>query len=266
MNECDYHSLTALVCGDGPTLVLFHGGVGSFEHWAKNIPVLAKDFKVIAFDLPGFGLSPDVPKHFSENDYLDWINSELVSRCDGPFNLAAFSFGAVIATAIAAHTDQVRALFLVGPGGFGIPVGRELDLTPPYVGNQQVSAIDEMRFKLSQTMLYSAEKADDETVFIHRRNVLRTRFDSRKFSLSERLVSDLAKTSCPIQIVWGDHDRLAYPSVSARADLCRHANPRVDVRIIEDCGHWAQFESAPKVNRLMLDFFSGVTRHDSIRA
>src|SRR3546814_2920540 len=46
--------------GDGPPLVLLHGGHGSWTHWLRNIPVLAEHFTTIVPDLPGYGDS-DLP-------------------------------------------------------------------------------------------------------------------------------------------------------------------------------------------------------------
>ena len=60
---------TGTPCGDGdmvwrrwgdpdasrPPLVLLHGGFGAWNHWVRNIPVLARDRLVIVADLPGCG-------------------------------------------------------------------------------------------------------------------------------------------------------------------------------------------------------------------
>ena len=45
--------------GDGPALVLLHGGSGSWTHWVRNIAHFERDYRVIAGDLPGLGDSPD---------------------------------------------------------------------------------------------------------------------------------------------------------------------------------------------------------------
>jgi len=45
------------VWGGGPPLVLLHGGTGSWMHWIRNIEELARDFTVVAPDIPGSGES-----------------------------------------------------------------------------------------------------------------------------------------------------------------------------------------------------------------
>ena len=48
--------------GNGPPLLLLHGGVGSWNHWTRNIDAFAERFTVYAVDLPAFGKSPGVPR------------------------------------------------------------------------------------------------------------------------------------------------------------------------------------------------------------
>ncbi|HXW12379.1 MAG TPA: alpha/beta fold hydrolase, partial [Nitrososphaeraceae archaeon] len=45
----------------GTPLLLLHGLGGSIESWTNNIRSLSTKFRIIALDLPGFGLS-DKPK------------------------------------------------------------------------------------------------------------------------------------------------------------------------------------------------------------
>jgi pimeloyl-ACP methyl ester carboxylesterase len=44
--------------GAGPAILLIHGLGGSWQAWLENICSLARDHRVIAVDLPGFGASP----------------------------------------------------------------------------------------------------------------------------------------------------------------------------------------------------------------
>ena len=47
--------------GTAPVLVLFHGGAGSWRHWAHNIPVLSQHYRLLVPDLPGLGESAFPP-------------------------------------------------------------------------------------------------------------------------------------------------------------------------------------------------------------
>jgi 2-hydroxy-6-oxonona-2,4-dienedioate hydrolase len=46
--------------GRGPDLVLFHGGMGSWKHWIRNVEPLATRFTVHALDHPAYGASASV--------------------------------------------------------------------------------------------------------------------------------------------------------------------------------------------------------------
>ena len=57
--------------GQGPALVLLHGGWGSWTHWYRSIPLLAPHFTLLAADTPGFGDSAAPPKPTSPDDIAD---------------------------------------------------------------------------------------------------------------------------------------------------------------------------------------------------
>src|SRR5487761_2706101 len=47
--------------GNAPLVVLFHGGAGSWRHWVRTIPALARHYRVLVPDLPGLGDSAYPP-------------------------------------------------------------------------------------------------------------------------------------------------------------------------------------------------------------
>ncbi|WP_439595539.1 alpha/beta fold hydrolase BchO [Falsiroseomonas sp.] len=50
-----------MVAGQGPVLLLLHGTAAATHSWRDLIPLLARDFTVVAPDLPGHGFSDSVP-------------------------------------------------------------------------------------------------------------------------------------------------------------------------------------------------------------
>ncbi len=196
--------------GRGQPLVLVHGGVGSWTHWIRNIQSLAGHFRVHAIDLPGFGDSADVPAAMAPDEYLDWVAQVLLGvAADGrKVHVAGFSFGAVVAAAVCARLGSaVEALTLLGPGGFGEPVGRRI---PVQQRPRDPSLTAEIRqvlaFNLGQWMLSAAPHPDDPVVELHARNVERSRYDSREIGWRATLLADLSRISAPVQVAWGDGD------------------------------------------------------------
>ncbi len=57
--------------GAGPAVLLVHGLSGNWMNWLENIPQLAREHRVIAMDLPGFGRSPMLPSELTIGLYCD---------------------------------------------------------------------------------------------------------------------------------------------------------------------------------------------------
>ena len=59
--------------GEGPPLVLVHGGAVDARMWRPQLAALADEFTVVAWDEPGAGRSSDVPATFVLADYADCL-------------------------------------------------------------------------------------------------------------------------------------------------------------------------------------------------
>jgi 2-hydroxy-6-oxonona-2,4-dienedioate hydrolase len=251
-----FPALAARTAGKGPSLVLLHGGVGSSAHWVRNIEVLAEKFRVTAFDLPGYGDSPDVPKAITPDAYIDWVRCAITTAAPDGCHLVGFSFGGALAARVAARLgNRVIRLSLLGAGGFGVPVGRAIPVTKipgPEAGAQARRAA--AAANLGQWMLSSPPPVDDPIVDMQLTNIDKARFDSRRISLKAMLLDDLARITAPVQLIWGTADKLAYPSVQSRVDRCRAVRADIKIVMVPDGGHWIQYEQAIAVNRLLMEF------------
>lgn len=243
-------------CPDRPSLLLVHGGMGSFRHWDRNIEKLSERFSVSAPDLPGFGDAPDAPADGDAAFFAQALARHLDARSSpaGGVHLAGFSFGGVIGAHFAARLpERVERLTLIGPGGFGpAPRGR-FDLRR----QTETSDGEIIKHNLLQTMLHAPGAADAKAVEIQRQNLARTRFDSRDISTRPSLLENLTAIKCPAQILWGEYDVLAYPSVAERMARCREANPSLELITVPNSGHWAQYENPDFVNREIIRFHLG---------
>ncbi len=57
--------------GDGPVVIMLHQSAQSAAEFAAIGPLLAKDFRVLAIDLPGHGQSDTPPHELTMDDYGD---------------------------------------------------------------------------------------------------------------------------------------------------------------------------------------------------
>lgn len=249
--------LSVRTWGEGEALVLLHGGMGSWRHWIRNLDALAARFTVHAVDMPGCGDSDSVSRDIADDDYITLVVDALDAVGGAkPFNLAGFSFGGIMAAMVAARMGaRIRKLSLVSPGGFG-KSPRPLDLRkiPPDAAG--LAAVREvLRHNLRVMMLADPASVTEDAVDLHYANVRRTRFDGRRFSVSNRMGETLGRIVCPIQTVWGERDALPYPDVHARIAACRAAVPGIRVDVVPGSGHWVQYETPEPVNRALLDFF-----------
>lgn len=109
-----------LDAGTGRPLVLLHGGFLDHRMWGDQIQAFAREYRVIAADARGHGLSANATEPFRPTDDL----AALLRHLDtGPAILVGVSMGASVAadTAIE-HPELVSALVVSGAGaGTGEP-------------------------------------------------------------------------------------------------------------------------------------------------
>jgi pimeloyl-ACP methyl ester carboxylesterase len=246
--------------GSGPDVVLFHGGMGSWKHWIRNVDPLAARFTVHALDHPSYGASAAVPRETSGSAYLDLVYRLFVEMFPGeaPLRFAGFSFGAAIAANLARRlAPRVTHLCLISPAGF--PLRRFGDRpTRSYreAGDDEKLFRKICRHNLLVNMLSDPASVTEETVDIQADCVRKTRFNSRKVSGGGTLLGDLAMVKCRIRLLWGEGDDSPFRPAGLLIGEIRAAVSALDAHRIPRAGHWSAYENAPEVNRLMLEFFS----------
>ena len=99
-----------------PVLVCVHGLGGSLLNWAAVAPSLARDHRVVALDLPGFGRSHGAGRPTSVRANRRVLHRFLADVVGEPVVLVGNSMGGTI-TAIqtAREPDTVRGLVLLNP-------------------------------------------------------------------------------------------------------------------------------------------------------
>jgi len=246
--------------GSGPDLVLFHGGMGSWKHWVRNVEPLATRFTVHALDHPSYGDSASVARETTGPAYLDLVHALVVEMFPGeaPLRFAGFSFGGAIAANLALRLGpRVTHLCLVSPGGFPLRrFGERPIRSYKEAGDDETLFREICRHNLLVNMLSDPASVTEEAVDIQAGGVRRTRFDSRKVSAGGTLLGDLARLRCRIRLLWGEGDDSAFRPAKLLIGEIRDAVGMLDVHRIAKAGHWSAYENAPEVNRLMLEFLS----------
>lgn len=260
--------------GNGPTIVLLHGGgpgASSWSNFARNIAVLAERFHVIAVDQPGFGRSDKPtrhPQYFTHsasalNDLFDTLGIERA-------HLVGNSLGGGTAVRFALnHPDRAGRLVLMGPGGLSV----NLFASDPTEGVSKLGSFsappgpskDKLESFL-KIMVYDQSLITPE--LLEERYAIASTPESlaamkamgRSFAGSDyedgMLWREAYRLRQRVLLIWGREDRVN-PLDGALVAL--KTIPRAELHVFGCCGHWAQLEKFDEFNRLTTEFLSGGT-------
>jgi pimeloyl-ACP methyl ester carboxylesterase len=109
------------VAGNGPAIVLLHGGFIQDRrcwHEAGYVERLSKEYKVIAVDFRGHGESdhPVTPEAYAPDRFIEDIKA-VVEDCNvRRFYVWGYSLGGTIGLQIASRVKETKAAILVGVG------------------------------------------------------------------------------------------------------------------------------------------------------
>lgn len=228
----------------GVPLVLLHGGAGSWRHWVRNIADLARDFHVLAGDIPGLGDS-DTPPEPHTAERVSGIIADGITALLGTarYHLAGFSFGGVMAGCVAArHGGQVRSVSIAGSGGLGLARGvTPLMKVRHLEGEARIAA---HRHNLASLMIADPAKIDAAALEIQDWNTRHSRLRTPLISRSPALYDALGAISAPLAGIYGERDATCLPDLAARAAVFRERQPGASFEVIAGAGHWVQYEAA----------------------
>jgi len=245
---------------DAATVLLAHGGSGSWLHWFRNIALLRQRFNVVTVDLPGLGDSSALADGYSAEDAVSvFVDCTQELMGGQSFHILAFSWGCAVSSQAAARLEpQLRSLMLIGPASLGdIPrrgfMGPLIRRTPD-MSQAEVHAAN--RENLAQLMIHDRERIDDMAVLLQTLNTQNARFNSPQFARTTLVLDGVAKTSVPVKVVYGEHDAPALPDIAGKKALFEAANPQVQFEIVPDAGHWLPYEKPDVFNTIALQWLS----------
>ena len=235
---------------DAPALILLHGFGASLQTWDAWAGRLEAHYRVIRYDLPGFGLTGTDPT----GDYTDARGVRvLLALMDqmriGRATLIGNSLGGKIAWNFALdHPDRVDRLVLISPDGFASPgfeYGKKAELSLvmrllPYVMPRSM---------LRQSLLPAygdPTRLTDATLTRYRDLMLAPGVRRAMLArMQQVMLADpaplLARIHAPTLLLWGDRDGMI-PIANARDYL--RAMPDATLVTLPGLGH-VPFEEAP---------------------
>ena len=249
--------------GRGEAVLLVHGLGASSYAWRTVSAELARDFRVVALDLAGFGLTerPRSKKSYSGSAQGELVLAVMDRLGIARAHLVGHSYGGSVSMALAVRSpERVRSLTLVNSSGPDYPQARRsaaaalLPVTSLYVRTRSLR-----RANVEKKLRRSA--ADDSVVTpalvdeYWRR--LKVEGAPRAFwGLTAPLADpqesfELADVATPTVVIWGALDELI------RVDRARRAAARMQASrfvVIEGAGHVPMEERPQELVRLLRTF------------
>jgi len=231
--------------GQGPAVVLVHGGVGSWRHWVRNVEHLARQRTVWAADMPGFGDS-DVPPGVQSPPTLAPMLLDGIGQVlgDTPYDLVGFSFGALVCAFVAAQASEAgprpRRLVLIGTAGLGIE--------PPTLAFLPLRGVTDpaerarvLGVNLNALMLHHASSIDALAIEIHGHGIERERLRRDNMARSDAILGLAPRWPCPAFGLFGELDVLYLGRQPVLRERLAELGLR-DVAFVPDAGHWVMYE------------------------
>jgi 4,5:9,10-diseco-3-hydroxy-5,9,17-trioxoandrosta-1(10),2-diene-4-oate hydrolase len=258
----------------GKPIVFVHGLSGSWPNWLEQLPVFAREHRVIAVDLPGFGHSPMPADKLTIAGYARMLDRLLAQLQTDAAAVVGNSMGGFVAAELAiAYPQRVERLVLVSAAGISthqprgstraMPVLRRLERILIASGAWAASKSDTVarRARLREATLnvvvrhpsrLPAALAAEQLRGAGKPGFIQGLEAVVDYEIRERL----REIACPTLIVWGERDRLiGVRDADVFAELIENSRKVV----FADTGHMAMLERPDEFNRLLAEFLAEQT-------
>ncbi|MED4217817.1 alpha/beta hydrolase [Priestia megaterium] len=256
---------------DKPTILLLHGFPSASHMFRDLIPVLEKDYYVIAPDYPGFGntTSPDRKEFNYTFDHITEVIEAFVNKLElDKYALYVFDYGAPIGFRLAMHNPERVTAIISQNGniyreGLGskwatreeywekpTPEKRQSYRTafaPETIKHQYIDGTQENKVSPDGYMLditYMKRPDNDEKqldlIFDYQTNV----------KMYPEFQQYLRNHQPPLLAVWGKNDVSFIPE---GAEAFKKDSPDAEIHLV-DSGHFALETHAKEIGELMVDF------------
>ena len=264
-----------LEAGDGPDLVLMHGGgiaVDANLTWSTNIGPLAEHYHVIAFDQLGFGKTdmPSEPANFTKlHRARHAVNVLDALRIDSA-TLVGHSEGGFVATKIAIDcAARVEKLVLVASGATAPLLGGDRDRAGMQAAreayNWELEASCERAFiaNFKRSMFYYPQRVDDHLLSANYREAQRTGNVELYLNLPPDVADEtlyyaaarqhihpyLSALEVETLLVWARDDATV---PIERGVALMDMLPNAEMHILNHAKHMVMIDASERFNRLLL--------------
>ncbi|SHU25237.1 alpha/beta fold hydrolase [Mycolicibacterium phocaicum] len=263
--------------GAGPAVMLLHGGgpgASGVSNYSRNIDALAKRYRVLVPDMPGYGRSS---KGIDKSDPFGCLADAMRGLLDelsiSTAHLVGNSYGGAAALRLALDTPgRVGKLVLMGPGGIGTTRGLPtagLNSLLAYYGGTGPSREKLAEF-IRNYLVYEGDSVPAELIDLRYAASIDPEVaadpplsrPSGPLALRTLWRMDLTRDSrlaslqTPTLILWGRDDKVNKPS---GGPMLQNIMPNAELVMTSRTGHWMQWERADLFNQMVDEFLSDST-------
>jgi 3-oxoadipate enol-lactonase len=246
--------------GAGTPIVFIHGWALNMDVWNDQVAAFSPAYRVIRYDLRGFGKSTG---HADETADADDLRILLDSLGVSSAHLVGLSRGAGVASDFAVRwPDRAKSVVLYGFGPTpDFPLPPEMRDGPPFGPIARAHGLDSLKQWLAASPLAWEPpnrpdiKAKLEPIIAayDGRDLLDARPPSGR--VQPATLDEVSRLRIPTLVLHGDHDM---PLLQAVADSLIAKRPAARRVVIKNAGHGAHLHQPDEFNREVLAFLAAV--------
>lgn len=233
--------------GSMPVFIWAHGWGHSHKNFKHFIASLEQRGRHIALDFPGFGKSPQPPEDWGTREHTDAI-AAWMKETDMPAVIwIGHSYGCRMGTQLAAHYPElVRAMVHIGGAGLKRPRPL-LKRTYLFLRIRLFKALKHIvpEGSVKQKIMRFFGSADyNQTSGVMRKLFIR--------AVSEDLIQESKKITCPVSLIYGKDDNETPPSVGKKyARLIKNS----ELHLLDGQDHYSVLQNGRhQVIKIISDF------------
>ena len=256
-----------LMAGDRskPLLLLLHGTGGHAEAYSRNLGPHAEHFWTVAMDLIGHGWSDKPDVGYGIAHYGAHVLATMGALGRRTARISGESLGGWVATWLAVHhAEAVEKVVLNTAGGWTAHPDVMARLKKLSMEAASDPSWAHIRARL-EFLMFDKSLVSDDLIETRRAIYAQPGFPEamqRILCLQEmdirraNMISEAQYRSikAPTLVIWTSHDPTATPEEGRQI---AHMIPDARYLVMNECGHWPQYENAEVFNRYHIAFMRG---------
>ncbi len=254
------------VAGEGRPFIMIHAGVADSRQWNNEFIHFQKRFRVVRYDLRGYGKSEPVDGEFTHLQDLTALLDHL--HVDQPAILMGCSMGGGLALNFAlTRPAAVKALIMVDAG----PAGLKLDVPTPAkfdkaekayeAGNLDLTAELETQIWFDGTGRTSTQVNQAMRQLVYEMDRTALAHDAKRLGkclpdTPVPAVGRLGEIHVPMLVIVGVHDT---PYMQAAASYLTDKVPSAQKVVIADAAHLPNLDQPAEFQRSVAEFLDKIT-------